>query len=186
MSRQKSMMGQENANPNVGTHTNSSAHQKEEWRTWFDKLSPGEQLSHYFHWCNGIRRRIVDRNLSEAEAYATQHRMLVLLEHKPMMSQKELAQVMEVSTASVAVTLKKMEKSGYIERQMDADDNRFNKISVTEKGREMLQRGFDIMVRIDQAAVEGFNEEELKTFLSLMNRYHSRLNEMKDVNYTKV
>lgn len=155
------------------------------WKEWFDRLTPGEQLSHYFRRCNHLHRRIVDKNMAKAEIYASQHRILGLLDHKPLMSQKEIADVMEVSTATVAVTLKKMEKSGYVEKIMDADDNRFNKIKVTDKGKQMLNLGFDIMGRIDRDSVKNFSEEELKLFGDLMIRYYERLNEMADVDYTE-
>lgn len=155
------------------------------WKEWFDQLTPGEQLNHYFRRCNQLYKRIIDKNLAGAEIYASQHRILRLLDHKSMMSQKEIAEVMEVSTATVAVTLKKMEKSGYVEKSMDAEDNRFNKIKITDQGRKMLHQGFDIMNRIDRDTALGFTEEELKQFTSLMERFYNRLNEMVDVDYTK-
>ena len=154
------------------------------WKDWFDKLTLGEQLNHYFRRCNHLHKRIVDKNMVKAEVYASQHRIFTLLDHKPMMSQKEIATVMEVSTATVAVTLKKMEKSGYVEKIMDDEDNRFNKIKVTERGKEMMRQGFEIMERIDQATVQGFTEEELKQFTGFMERYYKRLEEMVEVDYT--
>jgi len=155
------------------------------WEEWFKKLTPGEQLNHYFRRCNHLHRCIVDKNMTKAEIYASQHRILGILDHKPLMSQKEIASVMEVSTATIAVTLKKMEKSGFIEKIMDVDDNRFNKIKMTEKGKHMLCQGFDIMHRIDFDLVKNFTEEELCQFTSLMKSYYERLVEMAEVDYTQ-
>ncbi len=154
------------------------------WKDWFDKLTPGEQLNHYFRRCDHLHKRIVDKNMVKAEVYASQHRILTLLDHKPMMSQKEIASVMEVSTATIAVTLKKMEKSGYVEKIMDDEDNRFNKIKVTERGKEMMCQGFEIMERIDRDTVQGFTEEELKQFTGFMERYYRRLEEMSEIDYS--
>ena len=67
---------------------------------------------------------------------------------------------------------------------MDDEDNRFNKIKVTERGKEMMRQGFEIMERIDQATVQGFTEEELKQFTGFMERYYKRLEEMVEVDYT--
>ena len=78
---------------------------------------------------------------------------------------------------------KKMEKNGYVERITDDADNRFNKVRVTEKGRHLMNQGFDIMVRIDQDTVKGFTEEELKQFSGFMERYLANLNEMAETDY---
>lgn len=153
------------------------------FKDWFSQLSPGEQLNHYFRRCNLQHSRIVDRNLVQAEIYGAQHRVLAMLNFKPMMSQKEIAGAMEVSTATIAVTLKKMEKNGYVERIMDDEDNRFNKVRVTEKGRCLMEQGFDIMDRIDRDTIKGFTEEELKQFNGFLERYLANLNEMAETDY---
>lgn len=155
------------------------------WADWFERLTPGEKMSHRFRRCNQLHKKLVDKNMVKAEIYAAQHRILGLLNHKPMMSQKEIAQVMEVSTATIAVTLKKMEKSGYVEKIMDAEDNRFNKIRVTDKGKEMLGLGFDIMGRIDRESVKCLSEEEVVLLNGLLQRYYGRLSEMLEEDYTE-
>ena len=153
------------------------------FKEWFDQLTPGQKLNHYFRRCDHLHKSIVDKTMVQAEIYAAQHRILGILNHKPEMSQKEIADVMEVSTATVAVTLKKMEKSGYVVKKMDDTDNRINKIKLTEKGTQLLYQGFDIMNRIDQDTVRDFTEEELALFASFMERYLRRLNEMAEIDY---
>lgn len=155
------------------------------FKDWFDQLSPGQQLNHYFRRCDHLHKRIVDKTMVRAEIYAAQHRILSILDHRPEMSQKEIADVMEVSTATVAVTLKKLEKNGYVVKKMDAADNRINKIFLTEKGKRLVHQGFDIMNQIDLDSVKGFSEEELKLFVSFMKRYLNRLDEMMEIDYTK-
>ena len=44
-----------------------------------------------------------------------------------------------VSGATMAVSLKKLEKGGYINRLVDQHDNRCNQICITEKGREVVE-----------------------------------------------
>ncbi|HCS74075.1 MAG TPA: MarR family transcriptional regulator, partial [Clostridiales bacterium] len=48
--------------------------------------------------------------LDETGVYQAQHRLLMAISRKPYSSQKKLAEAMQVSTATVAVSLKKLEQ----------------------------------------------------------------------------
>ena len=83
--------------------------------------------------------------LNKDGLYRVQHQLLMCVYKYPDASQKELARIQNVSTAAVAVTLKKLEKGGYVGRIVDRDDNRYNKIRITEKGRKEVERSIDFL-----------------------------------------
>lgn len=56
------------------------------------------------------------------------------------LSQRELARRLRLSPATVAVSLKSMEKGGYVTRETDETDQRRNLVSITDKGKETLER----------------------------------------------
>ena len=85
-------------------------------------------------------RAVMERMLSTTGVYRSQHKILMTISHNPNISQKELADRNEVSTATIAVSLKKIEKGGYIKRLVDEKDNRYNQICITQKGQEIVDK----------------------------------------------
>ena len=60
---------------------------------------------------NQIHRRKIEKLLDGTGLHRAQHRMLMTLSDCPVTSQVELANILEVSAATVAVSLKKLEKA---------------------------------------------------------------------------
>ncbi|WP_024347648.1 MarR family winged helix-turn-helix transcriptional regulator [Lacrimispora indolis] len=63
-----------------------------------------------------------------------QGRVLAILKLKPVISQKELTYLLNMSKQSVAELVAKLEKYGYITREPSEDDKRVMTIRLTEKG----------------------------------------------------
>ena len=87
-----------------------------------------------------------------------------------------------MSPAAVAVSLKKLEKAGYIERQCVENDNRVNHIIVTEKGKRTIDISIRYFKEMDIAFFEGFSMEEMEQMESFLWRmikngesYHQKL-----------
>ena len=79
----------------------------------------------------------------------------------------------DVTSATIAVTLKKLEKGGYISRTVDERDNRFNQITVMEKGQQVVKDSRRIFSEVEKAMFSGFSEEEFST----MGGYFDRIME---------
>lgn len=76
-------------------------------------------------------------------------------------SQRELADRLRVSPATIATSLKSLERQGYVERQRDAADCRRNLISITRRGLDALDHSRQVMDRVDRAMFAGFSPEEI-------------------------
>jgi DNA-binding MarR family transcriptional regulator len=101
----------------------------------------------------------------------TQHRLLMHLyrtECKP--TQTELARTFDVSTAAITSMLKKLESEGLISRIQSAEDNRFNRITITNMGMEMITRTRELFSRVDQAMFSRFTSEELEDFIQSLEK----------------
>ena len=73
---------------------------------------------------NHLHRTILERKLNQNGLYRSQHQLLMYISDHPNQSQKEIAKLNRISPATAAVTLKKLEKGGYIHRAADNRDNR--------------------------------------------------------------
>jgi Transcriptional regulators len=99
------------------------------------------------------------------------------LSNHQLISQKELADAFEISTASVAVSLKKLEKGGYIEKEPDKADNRLNKVNVTQKGLSAIEASHQIFDSVNKAIFKDFTEEEINTMIGYWERLSKNMNE---------
>ena len=84
------------------------------------------------------RKQIGENAMAELDIQPSQHFVLVWLKHMGRAaSQSKLAEMMRVSPASVARTLKGLDRDGYITRTGGAD-GRCNETAITQKGERVL------------------------------------------------
>ena len=85
-------------------------------------------------------------------------------------SQTDIAEMLDISPAAVAVSLKKLEKAGYISRQCNEADNRINQVVITKKGKESIEKSIAYFQEIEEAVLEGFSGEEMEMLASFFQR----------------
>lgn len=126
-----------------------------------------------------LHHGVVDGLVAGMGVHHSQHRMLMYLsKHEKLLSQKAIADEFNVSPAAVAVMLKRLEKDGYINRCVTDDDNRCNEISITQKGRDMVERSRHLFECIDAAMFDGIDAAELEAFASVLCTIRSNLEKM--------
>lgn len=75
-------------------------------------------------------------------------------------SQKRLCEILNLSPSTVAISIKSLEKHGYVAKKEDDADRRRNIVEITPEGVDVAEKcrcGFD---DIDKAMYSGFSEEE--------------------------
>ena len=88
----------------------------------------------------------------------------------PAPSQKELATILRISPATVATSLKSMEREGFIFRKTDERDSRRNLIFLTERGRQAISTSRQVFLHVDEYMFHGFSEEEREQVYQLHQR----------------
>lgn len=134
-----------------------------------------KELCDMLHSVNIGERHIVDRLLEDKGIYFGQPPILCYLSKNPNATQKDIADSLGISPASVAVSVKRMEKAGVISRQTDKDDARRNNLSLTKKGRELDEFARQTFSEVDSAKISGFTEEEIQLMLSLIKKMNDNL-----------
>lgn len=102
----------------------------------------------------------IQSQLAEVGLYRGQPPILMLLYKNDGMSQKEMARALNLSPATMTVTLKRMEKAGLVLREMDEHDQRILRVHLSEKGREMCETGESRIGVVTAELLEGFTLEE--------------------------
>lgn len=76
------------------------------------------------------------------------------------LSQRELARQLNLSPATVAVSLKTMERTGYVSREVDDTDQRRNLVSITEEGKRAMELCHQAFRAADERLLADFSAEE--------------------------
>lgn len=124
-----------------------------------------------------LHRYRISNALSGLNIYRGQPEILGFLIDNGECSQKQLAESVGVSAASIATSLKRMCRAGFVERTEDEADRRINRIRITERGREAFLAGRAECSKVDTRMFEGFSREEIDIFSGYLLRITENLSE---------
>ena len=104
----------------------------------------------------------IDQYVDETRLHKSQHRLLMSLAALgDPVSQKKLADYLNITPAAVAVTLKKLEKNGLVTKTISNEDNRFNNVTITDKGKKIVKESQKVFQNTDDVMFKDFTEEEI-------------------------
>ena len=119
--------------------------------------------------------RSIHAQLHETNVHPRQGPILSLLLRHEGFSQADLTREMNVSAATVAVSVSRLEKLGFVTRVRNQNNQRANILALTPSGRQEALRLQDIMQQAMQAAVQGFTDEEIKEMAGFFLRMQENL-----------
>lgn len=125
-------------------------------------------------------RKIVEKRISALGIHPSQHHFLMHIAKNGACTQNHIAEAMEVSAATVAVSLKKLEKGGYIEKRISPEDGRSNLIALTAKGEEVVQQSKNLFEEVDQGMFEALSEEQQNQLHMYMEQIINNLKTMEE------
>ena len=99
-----------------------------------------------------------------------QMRILIILAEEGCCNQRKLMRELCCSAASVATSVKRLEKSGYVKKEADPDDLRSTRIDLTETGRDLALESIRCMKKLEAIQLAGFSEEELQQMVEFQSR----------------
>lgn len=107
----------------------------------------------------------------ETEIHPKQVPLMIILDKKEGMSQKEISQELNISPPTVAVSIKRLEKAGLVERRADERDQRMSRIYLTVQGREIIEKSKACIEENERIIFKGFSESEI----CLMKRFFDQM-----------
>lgn len=117
----------------------------------------------------------IHAELSEYDVYPGQPPLMFALARQNGQSQKELAEQLEITPATLTVMIKRMEKNGLLRREADVEDQRISRIYLTDKGLEILEDVRETLERLEQQAIEGLTDEDIQTLRQLLLRINRNI-----------
>ena len=122
-----------------------------------------------------MHRCLLEFKAKDFGMHATSHRVLMhLARFDKLPSQKELADKLSITPAAVTGILKRLEAEQYIERTLGTD-NRYNEISITDKGRAVVDHTRLTFGNADRALFEDFSDEELDVYVRCLEKMQANI-----------
>ncbi len=122
-------------------------------------------------------KRKADEKINELGLNAQQGRMIsYIYEHQDKgLIQNDLAEAFNRRGASITSMLQGLEKKGYIERKIPANNERQKNIYVLPKGAELIE-AFDQAFRaVEKESIQSLTEEEQQTLKELLIKINRSL-----------
>lgn len=101
--------------------------------------------------------------------------LLLTLQERDGVCQRELVQALFVRPPTVTVMLQRMARTGLIERRRDPQDRRVTKIYLTGQGRAVIQQLWGAVHSVEESAFAGFDAAELLAMRGLLKKIKGNL-----------
>jgi DNA-binding MarR family transcriptional regulator len=138
-------------------------------------MKPNESLAHAF----GSMGRLVERELrgalGEYRVQPGELPVLLALYESDGMTQAQLTESVHVEQPTMAATLGRMERHGFVARQPDPDDGRRVAVHLTERARQMEKPITDAVRAVNRRALRGLSADERNLLYNLPDRLQQNL-----------
>jgi DNA-binding MarR family transcriptional regulator len=118
----------------------------------------------YKEWMNYMRKQALEAGIPDS------YRMIVMyLARNPGASQKDLAEYCQRTPASISQTIREMQLTGYITKEISNEDKRFTRLYLTEKGQSSADRVRTKIHEADRIITSAITKEKEAELIEALN-----------------
>lgn len=105
----------------------------------------------------------VNRNLEEYGINTTQLHLLFEIAHESNINQEMIAARCNINKGAVARSIRKLEEKGLVKREIDENNRRQNRLSLTKDGEDMLIKACGVLRDWEDSVIldDGYIKKEL-------------------------
>jgi DNA-binding MarR family transcriptional regulator len=133
--------------------------------------SLGYQVNHLAR----LLAQALRRRTESAGVVPGQFAQLLALYEQDGLTQRELCERVRIEQPTMAVTLKRMERDGLVERVADPDDRRRARVLLTARSRRLEKRLTAAARDVNAVATEGLSDAEVEAFMATVSRLIANL-----------
>lgn len=119
---------------------------------------------------NLLHRLHIHKVANASGLYFGQLPILETVKKNPNCTQKQICDILQVSPPSIATSIKRMQKMGFLQKTEDKKDLRCTHILLTKKGEEATETCRSAFDKIDEQMFKGFSEAECEQLYSYIER----------------
>ena len=135
-----------------------------------DEQEPARVTGRMLHWLSRKHFQYCENKFQSLGIGPGQVPILMELGRHGQLSQRDLAEKVRVTPATISGTLKRLERGGVIVRTGAEDDARVSLVSLSEQGKTLMQEARGVFAEADAMLVRGFDESEQQELISFIHR----------------
>lgn len=121
------------------------------------------QLGFLIHDTSRLRRSALDRHLKPLNVTRSQWWVLAHLSRKDGVTQKELADQLDLGQVAIGGLIDRLEKNGLVTREADPHDRRVNRIYLDARSKPLLLQMRQSLHAFNAQLLEGLTDVQLAT-----------------------
>ena len=133
-------------------------------------LKRDKSAGYMTNWAARLFARAMDRRLKPLGMSSAYMPVIFALGEGRELPQKALAEAASIEQPTMAATLSRMERDGFVIRRPDPRDRRVMLFSLTPQARAGADAVFATAVEINERALSGLDPDEREAFLGMLGR----------------
>lgn len=113
---------------------------------------------------------LISAELATYRIGSGQYIFLMAIAGRDRMTQKALSEALLIDKTTTAKAIAKLEAEGYVRREADPADNRYQLLYLTEAGQAVVPKVQEALDRVRHTSLNGISEEEYRLMLSLLKK----------------
>lgn len=94
--------------------------------------------------------------------------LLYALSNRDGLSNAELAQLLNVTPPTISNMVKRMQKTGFVEKRRDPDDERTTRVYLTEQGRAATVEMAEVIIGVNEVVNTGLSLDQQRELMSAL------------------
>lgn len=111
-----------------------------------------------------------ERRLEKYDVNMSELMVLLYLAQVPIANQDSVARHYKLDKGSIAKTITKLEKKGFIDRRQNKDNRRENLVTLTEKGSKLIHQIQQLMVEWEASVFANIPEKDKEHFVQTLTQ----------------
>jgi DNA-binding MarR family transcriptional regulator len=127
------------------------------------------QLGFLIHDVSRLRRIAFDRCLKPLNVTRSQWWVLAYLSREDGMTQSQLADELDLGKVAVGGLIDRLEKSGLLRRDADADDRRVNRVFLQPESKKLIAKMRKVSHGMNETILSGLTDTKLEAAAATLN-----------------
>ena len=123
-----------------------------------------------------LERINFNRAVAEEGLFAGQHKIIMFLKFQGSATIGEIAKETGTKPSTISVSVKRMEKAGFVKRRQSKADGRITKILLTAKGQAVPENIHHKMEAEEKMLTNGLTEDEINILSDLLDKIIKNFN----------
>jgi DNA-binding MarR family transcriptional regulator len=139
-------------------------------------MEPSQAILYYLQHLSVLTHRQSDQVLQEQLGIGTsQYRILQVLQANPAVQQKQIANLLGQTEASISRQVKLMQEKGLIVAKVNPENKREHLTQLLPKGERLLEVGTQVLLQYHQPSFENLSHKDQVILIKLLAQVHNSI-----------